>query len=142
MRFWDSSALVPLVVSEPRSNVCRKLLRADRGVVVWALSPTEVASALRRKEREGVLDPAGFATAIRKLAQLASGWIEVQDLLEVRGHAERFLGEHPLRAADALQLGAAFVHADGAPRNRELVAFDGALAVAASALGFTVVSPG
>ena len=141
MRFWESSAIVPLVVSEPSSGACRRLLRADREMAVWAFSQTEVTSALRRKEREGELDRPAVDAARGKLWQLASGWLEVQEIYEVRAYAERFLGEYPLRAADALQLGAAFVHADGAPRNRQLVVFDGALRAAAADLGFKVVSP-
>jgi predicted nucleic acid-binding protein len=110
-------------------------------MTVWAFSPTEVTSALRRREREGGLDRAGFESADRKLRQLASGWLEVQEILEVRAHAERFLGDYALRAADALQLGAAFVYADGTPKNRPFVVFDGALRDAARDLGFKVVSP-
>jgi len=44
MRFWDSSALVPLIVEEERSSRCRVLRRADRTMVVWALSRTELVS--------------------------------------------------------------------------------------------------
>ena len=139
MWFWDSSAIVPLVVREPTSTECRRLLRADRGMAVWALSRTEVVSALRRRAREDVLAAHGLASALKKLGQLASGWVEVQELIEVRGHAERLLGEYPLRAADALQLAAAFVHADGSPKNRQLVVFDEALADAARDLGFTTI---
>jgi hypothetical protein len=34
MRFWESSALVPLVVEEPASLACRRVLRADSAIVV------------------------------------------------------------------------------------------------------------
>ncbi len=141
MRFWDTSAVVPLVVDEPTSNACLKLLRADRALTVWSLTRTEVVSALQRKHREGSLDVEATERATRKLEQLTSAWVELSGIIEVRGHAERFLREHALRAADALQLAAAFVAVDGSPRNREFVVFDGNLAAAARATGFTVTLP-
>src|SRR5262245_4404536 len=104
-------------------------------MVVWALTRTEAFSALCRKRREGALDAAGFEKARFKLASMARHWVEVDDLLEVRGHAERFLGEHALRAADALQLGAAWHHVDGRPKRRGFVVFDGPLVAVARHIG-------
>ncbi len=51
----------------------------------------------------------------------------------------RFLRVHPLRAADALQLAAAFVLADRRPSTLELVTLDDRLAVAARKEGFVVL---
>ena len=48
--------------------------------------------------------------------------------------------EHPLRAADALQLGAALVAADGDPQSLELVTLDNRLAEAARLEGFSVLT--
>jgi predicted nucleic acid-binding protein len=139
VRFWDTSAIVPLVVDEPNTRRARRLIDEDRGMVVWALTRTEAFSALCRKRREGTLDDVGFERARTKLAALARHWIEVEDVLEVRGHAERFLSEHALRAADSLQLGAAWHHADGKPKRRGFVVFDGPLLVVAGRVGFTVL---
>ncbi len=141
MRFWDTSAIVPLVLDEPLTALSRKLIAFDRSVAVWALTRTEAFSALCRARRAGRLDARGFERARTKLAHLARHWVEVEDLIEVRGHAERFLSEHALRAADALQLGAAWHHADGKPRRRSFVVFDGPLLVVAEEVGFTVLRP-
>ena len=46
---------------------------------------------------------------------------------------------HPLRAADALQLGAALVATDLEPAGLELVTLDERLATAAEKEGFTVL---
>jgi hypothetical protein len=46
---------------------------------------------------------------------------------------------HPLRAADALQLAAAFAGAEGRPASLELIALDDRLCVAARKEGFAVV---
>jgi len=140
VRFWDASAIVPLLQDEPRSATSHRLFREDRGVVVWTLTRVEALSALCRKRRQGTIDEASFARGRRKLAALSQHWHEIDDLHAVRAHAERFLAEHPLRAGDALQLGAAWLHADGRPKRRRFVVFDGPLLEAAEKAGFTVVS--
>ena len=43
----------------------------------------------------------------------------------MQGHARRLLDAHPLKAADALQLGAAWTFYDGAVAGKPFVAFDG-----------------
>lgn len=53
-----------------------------------------------------------------------------------------FSGVHPLRAADSLQLAAAIVVADGAPRALPFVTLDDRLALAADKEGFPVLVPG
>jgi uncharacterized protein len=52
--------------------------------------------------------------------------------------AVRFLRVHPVRAADALQLAAAFVAAERRPASLEVITFDDRLAVAARKEGFVV----
>jgi len=41
MRFWDSSALVPLFVLEERSPILEALVADDPDMVVWWASPVE-----------------------------------------------------------------------------------------------------
>lgn len=45
MKFWDSSALVPLMAEEANSRACRDLYRADPRVIVWQHTVAEVVSA-------------------------------------------------------------------------------------------------
>lgn len=141
MRFWDSSAIVPVVVEEAASRACRDLLRADRRVVVWCLTRTEVLSALCRRCREGGLSREDLARAEGRLERLALRWDEVDAVLPVREAAERLLRIHPLRAADALQLGAALVLVEHRPRRSPLVSLDAGLSAAAAAEGFEVIVP-
>jgi hypothetical protein len=54
----------------------------------------------------------------------------------------RLLRVHPLRAADALHLGAALVAAEDNPRTLPFVTLDDELALAAEREGFPVVGPG
>ena len=51
----------------------------------------------------------------------------------------RFLRVHPLRAADALQLGAAFAAAEGRPSSLTVITLDERLAEAARREGFVLV---
>ena len=139
MRFWDSSAVVPLCLSEPRSAAVTALASGDEELVVWWGTRVECVSALARRRREGVLAAAAERRARAVLDSLAEVWSEVQPGEAVRQRAERALMVHPLRAADALQLAAALVWAEDAPRGLELVCLDANLAEAASKEGFTVV---
>ena len=52
MRYWDSSALVPLLVEEPGSATLRLLMREDDHIATWSWSRTEVISAIERRCRE------------------------------------------------------------------------------------------
>ncbi|MDI7269147.1 MAG: type II toxin-antitoxin system VapC family toxin [Myxococcota bacterium] len=99
MRFWDSSAVVPLVVEERSSRACRDLVRADAVQVTWCFTRTEVVSALWRRHRDGALDASAVARAQARLDLLADRWVEVDALLLVRDLAERLLRVHPLRPA-------------------------------------------
>jgi len=66
-------------------------------------------------------------------------WSEIVAVEPVRRQAERLVAVHPLRAADAVQLGAALVAADLDPAGLELVTFDERLATAAEKEGFAVL---
>lgn len=141
MRFWDSSAVVPLIVEEERSRSCRSLRRESPSLAVWAFTRTEVASALHRLRREGHLERSGLTRAVRRLELLARQWTEVEAFGAVRERAERLLSAHPLSSADALQLGAALVLVDERPRGRGFVTADVRLASAAEGEGFRVYLP-
>ena len=141
MRFWDSSAVVPLVVEETTSKACRQLLRSDKGQLVWCLTRAEIVSALWRRRREGVLTDAEVQKAERRLDLLSDRWTEVDAMVVVREAAERLLRIHPLRAADALQLGAALVALGPRTRGRLFVALDDTLLRAAEREGFTSIRP-
>lgn len=141
MRFWDSSAIVPLVVEEPRSRACRDLRRVDPEIVVWSFSRTEVVSTLRRLERRKQLTTRETTTAIARFARVVATFSEITAFEGVRDRAERVLAAHDLTAADALQLAAAIVLVAEKPKRRAFVTADERLAVAARAEGFDVLVP-
>ena len=139
MRYWDSSALVSLLIAEAATSERRALLNADPEIATWWGSSVECASALRRLEREHALDAVALRSSFEQLENLAGGWREVEPSERLRRRAVRLLGVHPLRAADALQLAAALVAADEEPRILEIVSGDARLSEAARREGFAVL---
>lgn len=141
MRFWDSSAIVPLLVAEPATAALRALYLEDHAVAVWWTTPVECASALARLERDGALRAKAAAESFRRLDALTPSWIEIEPAAEIREVARRLLRSHPLRTGDALQLAAAYLAAERRPATLELVTLDDRLAAAADREGFLVVQP-
>jgi hypothetical protein len=139
VKFWDASAIVPLMVPEASSEPLLRLLEQDPDLVVWWGTPVECASAVARLEREGAMTVTDAAAALERLRSLATGWHEVQPVDPVRAMAVRLLRLHPLRSADGLQLAAAIVAAEHEPSSLEFVGLDERLNEAASREGFRVV---
>jgi len=137
--FWDSSALVPLLIEEPRSPDARRLLKGSPILVSW-FARVEIGSALTRLWREQKTDEAGLRSDLAELATLASCWIEVPPRDDFRQTAMRLLREHPLRSLDALQLASAWFASEGRPDTLDFVCFDARLASAAQREGFRVRS--
>ena len=141
MKFWDASAIVPLLIAEPTTKAVQALAMSDPAMLVWWATEVECASALARLERDGALDTAGAAAAFDRLKRLAVGWHEIDASDSIRETAIRFSRVHPLRAADATQLAAAFVVAERRPASLEVVTLDERLAAAARKEGFFMVVP-
>lgn len=138
MRFWDSSAVVPLCLDQPETPRVRELAGSDAAVVVWWGTRTECVSALQRGHREQRIAADLVDRARAVLGRLAAEWSEVQPSEPVRGRAERLLAVHPLRTADAFQLAAALLWARGETAGREFVCLDQRLREAALREGFAV----
>ncbi len=140
MRFWDTSALIPLLVDEPARERLIAMLEEDGDVLAWWGTPVEIASALARREREQLLTTDQVMAALGAARALAESWYEIVPSDAVRRAAERLLRTHPLRAADALQLAAALVAADHDPASLEMVCLDERLRLAARREGFSVLA--
>jgi hypothetical protein len=141
MRFWDSSAIIPLCVQEPLSSTMRELAQDDGDLVVWWGSSVECCSSFARLRRENRITRDDEDCLRSLLSSLGECWSEVEAVERVRTHARRLLLRHPLRAADALQLAAALVWADGAPEGLGLVCLDHRLREAARSEGFALFPP-
>ena len=138
MKFWDSSAVVPLLVEQEASPRVAAWVAADDAMVLWTLSPIEVVSALRRLVREEVIEEELGRLAEARMYEMVRACHVVIDVEPVKTLATRLLRLHPLRAFDALQLGAALHWAEGHPQGRTLHTLDGRLALAAQREGFIV----
>ena len=136
MKFWDTSALLPLFINEARTDTVRQTLFDDPDVMIWAPTQVELASAIwRRKLEPGANRPELAAKAMTA----AANWLNVDALLPVIQHALNACEHHRLRSADALQLAAALVACDGEPALLPFVTLDRDLASAARAEGFPIL---
>ncbi len=140
MKFWDASAIIPLLLAEPDHDTMLALLERDSQMLVWWGTPVECASAIARREREGALTLADASASLERLHALAASWQEILPSEPVRQTAQRLLRMHPLRAADSLQLAAAIVAADRDPSSIEFVCLDERLSEAAAREGFALVT--
>jgi uncharacterized protein len=138
--FWDASALLPLIVEEPATELALGWLREDMDIILWGLTRVELASAIERRAREQALRPAARAAALRRCERLANDAHEVSDLPAVRVRAIALLARHALRAADAAQLGAALLVADPDPASLTMAVLDKRLASAAEREGLRVLT--
>jgi predicted nucleic acid-binding protein len=139
LKFWDSSALVPLLLEQPASERLGDLLRRDPEIVLWWGSPVECASALSRLQREGMLARSSLRQSHEILDSLRAVAHEIEPVAEVRARALRLLATHPLRGADALQLAAALFWCRERPQKVGFVSMDNRLRQAAAAEGFLVL---
>ena len=138
MRFWDSSALLPLLLDEGRSSDVLGLYDEDPNQTVWCLTEVEVASAIARKVRDG-MNTVRENAARSQLEILSARWEEVSSLQAVRARALRLLSTHSLRSGDALQLAAALVFCDERTESLPFVCLDDRLAESARKERFPVL---
>jgi len=137
--FWDSSAVVPVLVTELQSAPMATLLRADPGLVLWWASSVECQSAVFRRHREGELPLSALNEALVRLKALVDNADVVAPTDRVRERAGRLLAAHPLRAGDALQLAAALIWCNETPQGDSFVSLDDRLREAARREGFALV---
>lgn len=139
MRYWDASALVPLFLVERESRRVREWLSEDDGIVTWVWTRTEVLGAVETRAREGVFSRSERRLVLGRFSTHAARWDEVTDVLAVRSRAELLLARHPLRAADACQLGAALLIQDQFGGALPFVCLDERLSAAAELEGLRVI---
>jgi predicted nucleic acid-binding protein len=139
VRFWDSSALLPLLSEEAFSSVAANLLRDDGGVVAWWGTWLECSAAVSRLRRENKPDESGEEEARAALDRMADNWVERRPNDDTRLLAMLISRYHPLKAADALHLAAALRWCEGGTRSTGFVCLDSRLRRAARSGGFDVL---
>ena len=138
MKFWDASAIVPLLVLESPTDRLLDLLEENPAMIVWWGASVECTSAIARREREGALTATDATAALERLSSLSTEWHEIQPVDPVRRTAQRLLRVHPLRSADSLQLAAAILAAEREPATLPFVSLDERLNDAAGREGFRI----
>jgi predicted nucleic acid-binding protein len=139
LRFWDTSALVPLLQVEERTERADRWVLEDPVLVVWRLTSTEALSAIERRRRLGDATEEQAGRSRSLLSKLWNSTNVVEDVGAAQRRAARLLRVHPLRAADALQLAAALAWAEDQPDGHVFLSFDDRLGEAAAKEGFTVL---
>jgi predicted nucleic acid-binding protein len=124
---------------EANSSEVAQVFDEDPRVIVSWTTSIEVWSAVSRRRRDGALRSPDVRAARERLRELRADWAEVDDVVALRDRAMRIVEVHPLRAADAMQLGAALVAVQDRPDGFAFVTLDERLAEAAEAEGFRVV---
>jgi uncharacterized protein len=133
--YFDTSAVIPLIISEPSSDRCNRVWNEASRVVSARLLYPGARAALAKAERMGRLTATQRVDAVVELETIMT---EV-DHIEVTEVLARVAGElaqaHGLRGYDAMHLAAASAVADS---DVVLVTGDSDLANAANSLGIAV----
>jgi predicted nucleic acid-binding protein len=137
VRFWDSSALFPLIVHETTSEAMQALIRLDNQLLVSFLTPLELDAAVRRRTR--LLKAAVRQEAAQARAALEITFLVIDDAYATLTRARHVIQTHALRTADSLQLAAALIARDRG-MSFDFVSLDHDLSAAARAEGFPVLS--
>lgn len=136
MRFWDTSAIGPLLWQERSTDQRLQELEADRLMVVWWGALVEIESALcRRLSRNEIQADQGEQVRAR-LKVLADAWVEIEPSYMLREMAKRLIRVHGLRSADSLQLAASLVACGNMPNGHIFLSEDRQLKSAAAKEGF------
>lgn len=118
--YFDTSAVVPLLIEEPTSAACRQLWNAADRVLSVRIGFVEAAAALSRAERTGRVSRADYSAALESLDEL----FQYVEIVELDDHLCRLAADltdsQALRGYDAVQCAAALMSASD-----ELVAVSG-----------------
>jgi predicted nucleic acid-binding protein len=139
LRYWDSSAITPLLIAENASGRAREIQAEDPAIVTWWGTFIECVSAFARLHREGQLTSAELGRSITRARRDLTTWIEVGPSDDVREQSVRLLRVHALRAADAVHLAAAIIASDFQPGTLEFFTLDRNQRAAADKEGFRVI---
>jgi predicted nucleic acid-binding protein len=140
MQFWDSSALLPLVVRQGGlSTLCLQTFGTRGSRLVSFVARIECDSALQRLTREGALAATALRDGSAKLEALLAGFDTVAFSPAVERTALTLLRRQALRALDAMQLACALAVTTEVPSGvTDFVCCDRQLARAAQAEGFVL----
>ena len=133
--YLDASALVKRYVTELGSKELITLTGAADAVATSLVSRAEVAAALARAVRLGVLDQDGGRRAQRRFSREWPDIARVPVVEALASRAETLAWDHGLRGYDAVQLASALTWQDSVGQDIVLATFDRQLWEAAPRAG-------
>jgi uncharacterized protein len=136
--YLDSSALVKLYAEEPGSLDTVDLVHAAEIVATSSISRVEVASAIARGIRRGLLAAAGGRQAQNSFDEESDALVRVPVTDWVIKRARNLVWEFGLRGYDAVQLASALAWEERVGGGVTLATFDAQLSRAGAAAGLTV----
>lgn len=140
LAFWDSSALLKLLVEEPGTDLAVTLWDGATAVAASRLAVPEMSAVLAAAESSGRIDPRRRGVAAGEWRRYLAA-LDVVELTPALGdRAANLAAAHPLSGADAVHLATALALALALRDSALVVAtWDRRLASAASAEGLDVV---
>jgi predicted nucleic acid-binding protein len=122
--YLDASALVKRYVAERASKEVADLTKDAAAVATSLISRAEVAAALARAVRLGVLEEAGGRRAQRRFAREWPDFVRISVTEALVSRAETLAWDYGLRGHDAVQLSSALVWQDSIGQEVVLGTFD------------------
>lgn len=110
--FFDSSALVPVLIDEPASDLCKRILRSTELKFASRLTYVETSAALAKAARMDRITSAEQASAWHAFEEIWSYFLLVDVHDAILQSAARFTQLRALRAYDAMQCASAVTVAD------------------------------
>lgn len=136
--YLDASALVKRYVNESGSRETITLIDNSEMVATSVASRAEVAAALAKAVRLGMMTDAAGRDAGRRFAGDWPDFVRVPVTEALVERADRLAWEHALRGYDAIQLASALTWQEAAGDTTVIATFDQQLWDAASRAGLTV----
>jgi len=106
--YFDTSAIIPLLIDEPMSDLADTVWNQASWVVGSRLSYVEARSGLARAHRTGRLSSEELPEAVEGLGMLYRQFYQVEITAELVEKAGQLAEDLALRAYDAIQLASAF----------------------------------
>jgi uncharacterized protein len=133
--YFDTSAIIPLIINEPSSDRCNRVWDESSRVVSVRLLYPEARAALAKAERMGRLSATQRVAAVVELETVITQ-VDHIEVTEALAHRAGGLAQaHGLRGYDAVHLAAASAVADS---DVVLVTGGSDLAKAANSIGIAV----
>jgi predicted nucleic acid-binding protein len=105
--YFDTSAIVPLLIEESSTAACRRLWDDADDVATSRLLYVEAAAALAQAVRTGRITTGREAAGLRELDRFWRDFLVIEPTTQLIGRAAALTSSHCLRAYDAVHCAAA-----------------------------------